>query len=243
MLAFQCLRAAVCWQTTMTPDGTTPTLTIVSSPTSSANSGVVAVAADGSFTYTPATGYEGTDTFSYTVQDSDGNQDSATVSIVVNEMIWFIDDTAGSGGDGSLNAPFDSLSDHNSNTIDDNGDTIFIYTGSGTYSGGITLQSSQLLVGQGATSSLDSVAGISVPTHSNALPSTGGSRPAITSSGSGVTLAADNLVRGLNVGDTSTSSGAGISGSSVGNLTITEVSISGKGKQLTSMAVVRSMSF
>jgi uncharacterized repeat protein (TIGR01451 family) len=216
------------------PDGTTPTLTIVSPPTTSVGGGNVALAGDGSFTYNPAPGFEGSDSFSYTVQDSDGNQDSAAVFIVVSDVIWFIDNSAGGGGDGRLNSPFDSLSDHNGNTADDNGDTIFIYSGSGPYTGGITLQASQLLVGQGATPSLSSIVGIaSLPTHSNSLPSTGGTRPEITNSvGSGITLGTNNLIRGLNVGNTSTSSGAGVSGVSVGNLQIVEMSLTGQGKAL-----------
>src|SRR3546814_4504077 len=36
---------------------------------------------DGSFTYTPAVGEEGTVTFSYTVTDTDGDSDTATVTI------------------------------------------------------------------------------------------------------------------------------------------------------------------
>jgi uncharacterized repeat protein (TIGR01451 family) len=218
------------------PDGTTPTLTIVTAPTTSANGGDVALVGDGSFTYDPAPGFEGTDTFSYTVQDSDGNQDPATVSIFVNDVIWFIDNSAGGGGDGRLATPFNSLADYNTTAADDPGDVIFLHeTGSGNYSGGITLQASQILVGQGATPSLATIAGITPPAQiSNGLPTTtGGTRPVITNSGgSGITLGSNNLLRGLNVGDTSTGSGAGVSGISVGDLEIVEMSLTGLGKAL-----------
>ena len=52
----------------------------------------------------------------------------------------------------------------------------------------------------------------------------------VNGSGSGITLGSGNLIRGLNVGNTSTSSGAGVSGSSVGTLTVSEMSISGQGR-------------
>jgi hypothetical protein len=45
--------------------------------------GSVAVAADGSFTYTAAADYNGDDTFSYTITDSDGDTDTATVTVTV----------------------------------------------------------------------------------------------------------------------------------------------------------------
>ena len=61
----------------------------------SANGGNVAVNADGSFTYNPAPGFEGTDTFNYTVTDTQGNTDGDTVTITVSGMIWFVDSSAG----------------------------------------------------------------------------------------------------------------------------------------------------
>jgi len=41
---------------------------------------------DGSFTYTPNANYNGNDSFQYTIEDVDGDQSSATVSITVNPM-------------------------------------------------------------------------------------------------------------------------------------------------------------
>lgn len=49
---------------------------------STANGGVVSHQG-GAFTYTPATGWSGTDTFNYTILDVDGDADSATVSVAV----------------------------------------------------------------------------------------------------------------------------------------------------------------
>ncbi len=199
---------------------------------SSVNGGNFSVAGDGSFTYNPPPGFEGTDQFGYTVQDSNGNQDPALVFIVVSEVIWFVDNSAGAQGDGRLNSPFNSLDGaggYNATAADDPGDTIFIYTGSGPYGGGITLQNGQVLVGQGANQSIETISGVSLPAFSNSLPATSGGKPTIENSGGdGITLAANNLVRGLNVGDTG---GTGVidGGSSAGVLTISEASITGTG--------------
>ncbi len=195
----------------------------------SVNGGSVSLDADGSFTYDPPAGFEGTDQFIYTIEDLDNNIDPAVVFIVVNEVIWFIDNTAPSGGDGRFNSPFDSLSAYNSTAADDPGDIIFLHSGFGSYTSGIVLRNGQILIGQGATASIAGIAGITVPAFSNALPATGGTRPVITtSSGDGVVVAQNNTLRGFNVGNTA---GVGISdnGGTVGNLAISEVAISGTG--------------
>ena len=57
--------------------------------------GTVTLAADGSFTYEPPPGFVGTDTFEYTVTDNEGDTDTATVSITISDMIWFIDNSSG----------------------------------------------------------------------------------------------------------------------------------------------------
>lgn len=51
--------------------------------TSSAQGFAVFVAANGDFTYTPTGGYSGPDSFGYTITDSNGDSDSATVNITV----------------------------------------------------------------------------------------------------------------------------------------------------------------
>jgi VCBS repeat-containing protein len=48
--------------------------------------GTVIVNADGTWTYTPSTGYTGTDTFTITVSDGKGGTATATISIQVNEQ-------------------------------------------------------------------------------------------------------------------------------------------------------------
>jgi hypothetical protein len=50
-----------------------------------ATNGTVAGDTDGGFTYTPVTGFSGTDTFAYTITDANGDSASATVTLTVGE--------------------------------------------------------------------------------------------------------------------------------------------------------------
>jgi hypothetical protein len=58
-------------------------LTVVLSDTLSSQGGVVTVGATGGFTYTPPTGFNGTDTFIYIISDGNDATDLATVTITV----------------------------------------------------------------------------------------------------------------------------------------------------------------
>ena len=103
-------------------------------------------------------------------------------------------------------------------------------TGSGDYTGGVTLENTQILVGEGASTGLASVCGVTLPTHSNSLPATSGTDPTIANAaGNGINLASGNTICGLDIGNTS---GTGINGSGFGTLTVSDTSIGGSGKAL-----------
>ena len=70
-----------------------PAATITGAPATSVNGGDVAVNADGSFTYNPPPGFEGSDSFTYTLTNSEGSN-NATVNITVSGMIWFVSEFA-----------------------------------------------------------------------------------------------------------------------------------------------------
>lgn len=61
-----------------------PPVTVVSNTNPS--NGSLTLNNDGSFTYTPDPNFNGSDTFNYTIQDVDGDQSSATVTITVNPI-------------------------------------------------------------------------------------------------------------------------------------------------------------
>lgn len=203
------------------PDGNALT---ASGPSTSAQNGNVSVSADGSFTYNPPPGFEGTDTFTYTINDGTST-DTATVTVNVSGMIWFIDASA-AGGDGRLTSPYNSVSAFNAFAADQQGDNIFLY--SGPYTGGLALQSFQSLIGQGATASLASITGLTPPSYSTPFPSTGGSNPIIGGAG-GISIATDNLIRGVTIQNTA---GTGISGSAYGTLTVADTAVNSTGPAL-----------
>ncbi len=87
------------------PDSTTPLsnvgVTAVNLDTTGTQGSVV-LNTDGSFTFTPNTGFTGTTTFKYTARDAD-NLDSVvtgTVTMNVSGLIWYVDSSYG-GGNGA----------------------------------------------------------------------------------------------------------------------------------------------
>ncbi|MCA1817019.1 MAG: cadherin-like domain-containing protein [Acidobacteria bacterium] len=235
------------------PDTGNNTGLTASGPSTSTQGGNVTINADGSFSYNPAPGFAGTDTFTYTITDAGGKTDTAVATFNVGNgtatpgtnVVWFINPAAPSGGDGRLTSPFNcytgvSASCFSQTAADDPGDAIFIFNGSVT--GGYALLANEKLIGQGASDTLANIAGLTVPTASDALPTT-------NATPSGVTISTTNanaiplpagagnapLLRGFTVGNTGT--GAKISGTTfgtltVGNSTTPDVILNGTGQAL-----------
>ena len=206
----------------------------------SGQGGKVTVQSSGAFTYDPALGFSGLDMFVYALSDGDPltPDRQAKVVIKVSGVIWFVNNVGGgSGGTGTLSDPFETLADFTTANVGgvgkpDIGHAIFVHTGGGDYLGGTSLLNDQKLIGQGASADLATIAGITLPPHSD-LPATAGADPVIVNStGDGITMASGNLVRGLNVGTTMGMAIKNEGMSSVGNLTISEVAITGNGGAL-----------
>ena len=68
-----------CWATTADPDGDPLSAVLVTGP----SHGTVTLNANGSFTYTPAADYDGTDSFTYRANDGTLKSNQATVTITV----------------------------------------------------------------------------------------------------------------------------------------------------------------
>jgi len=192
----------------------------------------------GSFTFNPNPGFEGSTAFSYTLSNGTGLTDTATVTINVSGMIWFIDNTVAANGDGRLSSPFNSIANFNAGAADDAGDNLFIFSGSGNYTGGITLLNNQRLIGSGASQSLAAIAGLTPPVGSLPLPATGVTAPNIMTTAAAttaITLGQNNTLRGISIGNTT---GAKIAGTSFGTLTVGapsgagDVTLSGNGQAL-----------
>jgi hypothetical protein len=223
------------------PDNGNNTGIAASGGTTSAQNGNVVINADGSFSYNPAPGFTGTDTFNYTVTNTTTNKtDTSTVTLLVgngtatpgSNVIWFIDSSnAAAGRDGRLTNPFNSIAEFNSTAVDDPGDIIFV--NSGTYTGPVVLLNNQQLIGRGVD--LATASGFTVQPYSDALPSAG-TAPTINSAAAvgsdTVTLnsaAGANTIRGVVLGNASDSD---IDGTNFGTLTVSDTTLNGTGRTL-----------
>jgi hypothetical protein len=176
------------------------------------------------FDFNPAPGGTGSYTLKYRVADS-GNpspgatSDYATINITVSgPVIWFVNPAAATNGNGTLTSPFNNVA--SASAVDAANHRIFLHTGTAT--GSVALNTGEWLIGQGVSgASFDSVFGITPPAGTAARPSVGGTRPTLQGQ---VGMGSSSAVRGLNV---NAPSGVAISASTVSNLTIGEVGVTG----------------
>ncbi len=206
------------------------------------SNGFAALNPDSTFVFRPNRGFEGTASFTYTVTNGFGTSTPATVSMTVASPLWFVNAGAAPGGDGRFDAPYDNLPalaavNNAAGSNPAANDRIFLYTGS--YMGPLTLLSGQRLIGQGATASLSSIAGVTWPADAGPEPAMSGTAPTITSSGvDAITLAnvgsattANNTLRGFNLGNVG-AAGTALAGTSFGTVTVSEVGINTNGRAL-----------
>jgi hypothetical protein len=105
--------------------------------------------AAGAFIYTPAVGYSGPDTFTYTITDGNGVTSApATVTITLGQVVWYVNG-AGAAGDGRSLSPFNSLV--GASAAHAAGSTIFVEStvAPTPTPGAITLKANTSLWGQG----------------------------------------------------------------------------------------------
>lgn len=139
--------------------------------------GRVLVGADGGFSYDPPPGFRGIDTFAYTVRSAQGASSALASVQVSGEVVWFVDQAAAAGGDGTYGSPFNSLAPVNGSNgvgdLDAANDTIFVYAG--TYANvEFDLEAGQRLIGHSVGLDL-------VGTQNDIAPSTA---PVLNGSGS-----------------------------------------------------------
>ena len=199
-------------------------ITAVAGALSTTGGGSVAMNADGTFTYTPAAGFTGDDTFTFTVSDG-ALTNTGTATIHVVNRVWYVKNNDAGANDGRSNSPFHTLAQ--AQTASSTGDTIYVFKGDGTATGqnaGIALKSGQSLVGE----THDLVIGGATLFTGNAA-----NRPLITaSSGAVVGLADSTTVVGLAAnpnGSANGISGGGsiTTGATVNDLTINDTATTG----------------
>jgi hypothetical protein len=145
-------------------------------------------------------------------------------------VIWFVNSAVTGPGDGRLSNPFKVLSG-NAGTANDADDVdaanqrIFLFSSAMNYTGGLTLNSGEWLIGQGVTGSgltpFDTLFGIAPPAGTIARPTLSGTPPVIQGT---VTLNTNAVVKGLAI-STGASTGMNDPVSSISGVTVDQVSL------------------
>ena len=189
-----------------TPNGGT-----VAFQTTSAQGGTVAGNADGSFTYTPATNFAGSDTFTYTMTNSVSSA-TCTVTITVTAVNgFFVDAANGNDTTGSFTNGLPFASIQAAVTAAGTNQTIVVRPG--TYTGNVTLLNGQRLLGSG----------------SSLITPQGAVRPVLN--GAGITLADGNTIDFIRIQGTPGDAifGNGVNGATISNCEIANTTNVGSG--------------
>jgi Bacterial Ig-like domain/Bacterial Ig domain/FG-GAP-like repeat len=179
--------------------------TVVPFSGTTANGGTVALVANGSFTYVPAAGFTGVDTFNFQVTDS-VIPVTGTINITVSNMVWYVNNQTGAnnpaaGSDGRSTNAFETLAA--AGTASAANDIIFVFNGDSAttpLTGGITVKNGQKLHGEGI--------GLTVGSFVNIVAA--GTRPQIESAGNTIAVLANTAngdrtgveIRGLDLNST-----------------------------------------
>jgi uncharacterized repeat protein (TIGR01451 family) len=190
----------------------TDSISFTGSTVATSQGGSVTVNNDGTFTYTPKTGFTGADTFTYTIKNSADSTltSTATVTINVGTKVWYVDDSK-SNGTGTAASPFNTLA--GAISAASSGDIIYLFKGNANYAAA-TLGAGEQLVG----------AGVDLVVAGNTLIA--GSSANTPTIGGTLTLANNDSVSGLTISSgTSTGlSAVGTSGAHLGE-TVSQVSV------------------
>ncbi|OYW70607.1 MAG: hypothetical protein B7Z37_30200 [Verrucomicrobia bacterium 12-59-8] len=111
-------------------------------------SGSVSLNADGTFIYTPAVGFTGSDSFTYSLRNSADATltDTGTVTLTVTGRVWYAKN--GASGDGRSATPSGSPGDI-STLANAATDVIYVYRDAGALDGQFNLEPGQSLIGEG----------------------------------------------------------------------------------------------
>ena len=209
------------------------TITIHDAATPATVAGTVAMSANGSFTFTPATGYLGTAAFTYTDSDGNGVVGTGTVTLTVSSQIWYVDPGASAiGADGSYLHPFTNFTNlTGAGDKDAPGDTIVVH---GNPNGSLTLEAGEALYGDAVLHKVNdayAVNGVTHNTGATTVTTGSGTSTMSTASGAVITLSTNNIIDGISVNTTGSTVGITDNGGSVttvgGTLTIAHTTVSG----------------
>src|SRR5258708_3996819 len=186
----------------------------------------------GQFTFTPRAGFSGTTAFTYVISNPNGSS-TGTVSLVVSNMVWYVDSGSGSAiADGRYNTPFKTLAAFNA--VNNGGpgnpgtnNSILLRAKTNPYTNGLVLITGQRLGGEGYSRGVAAGSGFAFAPASHTISPTGLDPVIVNASGHGITLGSSNRIYGVTVSNTP--SGHGFFGANIGDLTIAECSKVGTG--------------
>jgi len=185
------------------------TLSAVPETVASTAGGSATISANGSFTYSPVAN-AASDTFTYHVTDGTDTV-AATVTITLNNKVWYVKNDVAGSGTGTSTDPFKTLA--SAATASAPGEFLYVFLGDGTtanMNAGVTLQNNQSLIGAGAD----------LVVNANTLVTAGATRPRITNTaGNAADTANGNTVKGVIL----TGASFGLSASSSNGLTVDRV--------------------
>lgn len=186
--------------------------------------GTATVYASGAFVYLSAAGYAGKDTITYPVTDGSWTVQGKVIVNVLPSNYWYV--RAGASGDGRDRSPFGTLAA--ALAAAGPADSVLVLHDAAEVPAGVTLQNQQAIIGQG----IPAPASITRTLNGHTLTVlAAGSAPGLTRSdaGAAITLAQDNVIRG--VGITATN-GAGIAGTGFGTLNASDLGVTATGPAL-----------
>ena len=223
-------------------DPDTPHASLVVEPVTNAPTtlgGTITIEADGNFTYQPDDADVGvTDTFTYRVCDNSPcnsgtvANSTGTLSLPLTGQVWYVRNNEPAGGDGTSDAPFDTLAE--AEAASGTGDTTYVFDGSNTTTNldtGYAMNANERLIGESRPLSLDPDGGGPLAT-APLFPGTSGAQPTLTASNEDVVVLASNvLVDGVDVDPSGTgggiSGGAGTDAVTVRNVNVTDTGTAG----------------
>jgi Bacterial Ig domain/FG-GAP-like repeat/Putative Ig domain len=188
--------------------------------------GSVAMASNGTFTYTPPAGFTGADTFTYTVTDTTNRTDTAVVTINMPSIVWYVDATAVTG-DGRSISPFPSVAA--AQAASTAGQKIYVHAG--TYAGATTLRGNEDMHGAGAALSvnlLSIAAGTNPILNGTMTLANGASARGLTVNGGAAAAVVSTITTSASLTDVSITGGTtGLTVTGGGTLTVTGGAFSG----------------
>lgn len=161
--------------------------------------GEAIILAGGGLVYRAPAGYDGKDTVTYQVTDGDWTVEGKVVVQVLPSPYWYV--RAGAAGDGRDRTPFGTIAA--AQAVAGPADSIFVLApadGTSPVDGAAVLQNGQALIGQGVAFDVTrALNGGTVVVFDGTEAATGLTR---TAAGATVTLAQNNVIRGLGISST-----------------------------------------